>query len=279
MFTNASYRAAVVGRWIARIMGTLRALFYLSFVVGEGPPPLFRLSLQQNLHFLGLTALFLGLLLAWKWELWGGLIPLAGFVLLVLIEGRRPVLSSLFLVPVAIAILNLPCWWRLRAGPPAGGVAWRVPRLALVIVGVCVTAFVVLCANEIFGNPPLMTPSFRPSVAMVGEWRATTPTRFALHVVFVIHSDGSVTGRVGDAEVLSGRMANNRSWFGKLMNWRDDYAIRGRLSHAVQVSERVAGDQFSAPLMSKGQELDGSLFLGGQPVRMTLRKGIARGKN
>jgi hypothetical protein len=273
-------RIAVVGRWIARIMGTLMALFFLAFVVGEGPPPLFRLSLQQNLHFLGLTALFVGLLLAWKWQLWAGLIPLVGFVLLVLIEeaGVRPFASGLFLLPAATAVLNLLCWWRLRAGAPTGGLTWQVPRPALLVVGVCVAAFVALCANEVFGNPPLMTPSFRPPAAMVGEWRApltrvlSEPASSALDVVFVIDADGSVTGRVSDAALVNGRMEYNRSWFGKLMNWREDYAIRGRLAHVVRASEHVVGDQFAAPLVMRGSDLVGSLFLGGQPIHMRLRK-------
>jgi hypothetical protein len=70
MLTTALYRAAVVSRWVARIAGTLTALFFLAFVVGEGPPPLYRMNLQQNLIFLGFVALFAGLLLAWKWNCW-----------------------------------------------------------------------------------------------------------------------------------------------------------------------------------------------------------------
>ena len=278
MLTQAIYRTAVVGRWTARLTGTLVALFFLAFIVGEGPPPLFRLSLQQNLHFLALAALFLGLLLAWKWELLGGLIPLAGFVLLVLIEHVRSLATGLFLLPVAIAVLNLLCWWRLRARAPASGVAWQVPRPALVVVGVAVALFIALCANEMFGNPPLMTPAFRPSADMVGEWRATLtrvlaePASNSLDVVFVIHPDGSVAGRVGDAALISGRMAYNRSWFGKLMHWRDDYAMRGKLSHVVRASEHVTGDQFTAALMTKGQSLEGSLFLANQPLRLRLTK-------
>jgi hypothetical protein len=274
MLTTAIYRAAVVGRWIARITGTLMALFYLAFVVGEGPPPLFRLSWQQNLHFFAMAALFAGLLLAWKWELWGGLIPLAGFVLLLQIEGRRPLLNSLFLLPAGIAVVNLLCWWRLRAGAPAGGVAWRVPKPALMIAGVCVTVFVALCANEMFGNPPLMTAVFRPSAAMTGEWRATLsePASSTLDVVFAIHSDGSVTGRAGDATVIGGRMQYDRSWFGKFMNWRNEYAIHGGLSHPVRASEHIAAGQFTALLTMRAQDLAGSMSLEGQAFRMRLKK-------
>ena len=186
-------------------------------------------------------------------------------------------LSSLFLVPVAIAILNLLCWWKLRAGPPAGSVAWRVPRPALLIAGAFVAVFVVLCANEMFGNPPLMTTSFRPPASMVGEWRATTPPAApawkAIDVVFAIHPDGSVTGSVGDAAVIGGRMANNRSWFGKLMNWREEYAISGGLDHAVRASERVVfAGQFTGPLTMREGDLRGTLFFGRPGLNVTLRK-------
>lgn len=126
-----------------------------------------------------------------------------------------------------------------------------------------------------FGNPPLMTPAFRPPAAMLGEWRATTralpaPASGTLDVVFIIHSHGSVTGSIGDATLVDGRIAYNRSWFGRLMRWRDDYAMRGR--YIVRGSDWVAGDQFTAALMSKGQDLDGSPFLRGQPLRVALRK-------
>lgn len=278
MFTTEIYRTAVVARWVARIMGTLMALFFLAFVAGEGPPPLFRLSLQQNLHFLAMAALFVGLLLAWKWELPGGLIPLAGFVLLLRIEGVRPLAGALFLLPAGIAVLNLLCWWGLRAGAPAGGAAWQAPKPALLAAGVCAGVFVALCANEMFLNPPLMTAAFRPPAAITGEWRATlTAARAdaassALEVVFVIHPDGSVTGQVGDAALTSGRMENNRSWFGSLMNWREEYAMRGSLSHAIQASKDVSSDRFAAPLTSSGQELRGALFLANYPLRMTLTK-------
>jgi hypothetical protein len=85
---TAIYRAAVVGRWVARIAGTLVALFFLAFVAGEGPPPVSRLSFKEDLIFLAMGALFLGLLLAWKWPYWGGAIPLAGFAYLILADRR-----------------------------------------------------------------------------------------------------------------------------------------------------------------------------------------------
>jgi hypothetical protein len=175
-------------------------------------------------------------------------------------------LNSQLLAPAGIGALNLVCWWRIRAGRRAGYEAWRVPRTPLVAAGVAACAFVALCANEIFVNPPLMTPPFRSTKAMVGEWRAT-PAWMSGGVaaeepetVFVIDPDGSVTGRVGDAAVIGGRMEYNRSWFGKLMNWRADYAIRGKLDHAVVASGLTEySGEFMAPLNVKDGDLSGEL--------------------
>lgn len=157
-FERATGTAAAAGCWTARIAGTLMALFFLAFVVGEGPPPLFRLTLEQNLHFLGLSALALGLIAAWKWEALGGLIAVAGYILLVFLDARLAG-NWLFLLPAAIGLGHVLCWLRLRGASPG-----RFPTVLWIAAGI----FVLLCANEMFGNPPLMTPALRPST-MVGS--------------------------------------------------------------------------------------------------------------
>jgi hypothetical protein len=260
----ATWRAAIVGRWTARIVGTLMALFFLAFVVGEGPPPLFKLSWQQNLQFLGMAGLFLGLLLAWKWEGWGGLAALVSFALLLAID-RRFNTTWFFLLPAGAAVVHVLCWWRIASGPPAAGTAWEVPRTALWLTGAAVGVFILLCANEIFGQPPLMTPALRPSAELVGRWhgqadtglRQTASPRY-IEVDFSIAADGTVSGHVGDRAFTGGRIANNRSWFGALMHWRDPYEIRG--------------GGFDAGTILRGQEMDGGLVLAGESYRLTLRK-------
>ena len=269
----ATYRAAVVGRWFGRIAGTLVALFFLAFVVGEGPPPLFRLGFKQDLIFFAMAALFVGLVLAWKWPVWGGVVPLAGFAVLVVVEQIPMRLNALLLLPAGIGALNLVCWWKLKAARRAGIRAWEVPKAALVAALACVGVFVALCANEVIGNPPLMTPSFRPTAAMVGEWRAAAIGAPGLDVVFVVHADATVTGQVGDAAVLDGRMGYNRSWFGRLMNWREEYAIRGRVDHAVRASELLEyAGQFTAALSMKGAELRGDVMFRYRGISVELRK-------
>src|ERR1017187_7890361 len=106
---SAAWRAAVIGRWMARIAGTLMALFFLAFFVGEGIPNIFRLPWRQSLSVLLMSAMLAGLLLAWKWEGLGGAVALAAVALMPLIGMR----GIGFLVPAAIGLLHVVCWWRL----------------------------------------------------------------------------------------------------------------------------------------------------------------------
>ena len=73
----------------------------------------------------------------------------------------------------------------------------------------------------------------------------------------------SVSGRIGDATLINGRIIYNRSWFGKLMNWRTDYLIVGNLPR---------GDRFTAPLTMTGVGLEGALFLSQRQFSLKLRK-------
>jgi hypothetical protein len=251
---SVMWRAAVIGRWTARIAGTLMALFFLAFFVGEGFPNIFRLPWWESLSVLTISAVVAGLLLAWKWEGLGGALVLAAVGLMPLNGMMRGI--GFFLAPAAIGLLHVVCWWRLRSA----GVNWEVPRKILAVVGLAVVVFILLCANEAFGTPPLMTPAFHPPPDMVGTWEANLTT---VDAVLTINPDASVSGRIGDASLVNARMIYNRSWFGRFMHWRTDYLIMGRLSR---------GDRFTAPLMARGVGLEGALFLSQQPLGLKLRK-------
>jgi hypothetical protein len=250
---SAARQAAVIARWTARIAGTLMALFFLAFFVGEGFPNIFRLPWRESLSVLLMSAMVAGLLFAWKWEGLGGAVALAAAGLMPLI-GMRGV--GLFLVPAAIGLLHVGCWWRLRSG----GAGWEVPRKILIVVGLAVVVFILLCANEAIGMPPLMTPALHPSPELVGTWEAKLGS---MDAAFTINPDASVSGRIGDATLTNGRMIYNRSWFGRFMHWRTDYLIMGKLSR---------GDRFTAPLTMTGVGLEGALFLSQRPLGLKLRK-------
>jgi len=256
----ATWRVAVVGRWTARILGTLMALFFLAFVVGEGPPPLFKLGWRDTLEFVGMAGLFFGLLLAWKWERCGGLVTLASFAVLTAVNWQiGPEL--IFLIPAAAGAMHLLCGWRIALGPSAAGAAWALPRTALWIAGAAAGVFILLCANEMFGNPPLMTPALRPSPGMVGRWYGLLDNYGPGEpVVFQISADGEVSGHIGATTVTGGRIGNDRSWFGSLMHWREPYEIRGK--------------GFTAGASIRGGEMRAFICFSGSPTGWgaTLRK-------
>lgn len=268
MFTleTLTWRAAVVGRWTALIFGSLMVLLFLAFFFGEGPPRLSALTGAEQLQFLAMGALFLGLALAWKWEGLGGLLAVAGFLALVAINRRHLALWALDL-PAAIGAVHVACWFRLRTGAPRHLTPWHLSHNVLLGLGSPLALFLLLCANEMFGQPPLMTPTLRPSGTLLGTWTGTSA-----EVVLTIHEDSSVTGTVGGIPLSTGRIRYGRSWFGKLMNWNADYVIRGQLSAEVRMSRHVSGRDFAVPLMAHGQGLEGALFLDNQPVRLRLRK-------
>jgi hypothetical protein len=254
---NFTWRAAVIGRWTALIFGTLMVLFFLAFFFGEGPPHFSRLTVSEDLHFVAMGALFLGLVVAWKWEGVGGLLALAGFVAFVVLSHGSLKLWALDL-PAAIAVLHIACWWRLRGSPPAGLAPWRFSHGLLLGFGAALAIFILLCANEMFGQPPLMTPSLHPTANLLGAWTQAAP----IDVALTIHEDASVTGTVDGAEIAGARVTYGRSWFGRLLHWNADYVIRGR----------IADRAFAAPIMASRRGLNGSLFRDDHPMHLNLRK-------
>ena len=252
-----TWRAATLGRWTARVLGSLMVLFFLAFLLAEGPPPFSRFTATERLMALGMGAVFLGLAAAWKWEGWGGLLSVAGFALMVALS-RRNMHMWAVAYPAIIGAAHLLCWIRLRTGPPAGLAPWQLSRNTILILVGALAIFLLLCANEMFGAPPLMTPSLRPSADLLGTWTSTASG----NVVFTIRADASVAGTIRGVPVIDGRIRYGRSWFGSLMNWNCDYVIRGFLS----------GNSVAAPLIIRGQGLEGSLVLANRPSRLILRK-------
>jgi len=96
----------LAGQWVARIGGTLLTLLFLTFLFGEGPPPLSALRAGEGLMFLGVAGMVVGLSLAWKWEGIGGLVTVAGYGLFLLIDPGA-ISATIFLACGAFGLLHL----------------------------------------------------------------------------------------------------------------------------------------------------------------------------
>ena len=108
-----------VVRWIARISaGVMAALILLIFVgeaIADGFEPILNLTVREIGMMMAFIAVWLGLLLGWKWELYGGLLTICGvgvfYLLDYLFSGTLP-RGPFFLIFAAPSLLFTYCGWQ-----------------------------------------------------------------------------------------------------------------------------------------------------------------------
>lgn len=81
---------AAVCRWTARALGAVLVLITLTIAIGQGLPNPFTQPVFVQIGFLALALIVGGILAAWRWEFWGGLISLFGWALFVIIVIGSP---------------------------------------------------------------------------------------------------------------------------------------------------------------------------------------------
>ena len=110
-------------RWIARLLALVATGLFVLFLVDFGSEviPALGWSPQGIPLMIGLAVGLVGLLIAWRWELVGGVMAVAGaFVVMALVcfgSGTDMLYCAfLFTAPILIAgVLYLVCCWRKRA--------------------------------------------------------------------------------------------------------------------------------------------------------------------
>ena len=90
--------------------------------------------------------------------------------------------------------------------------------------------------------------------AMVGTWSGQA------HIVVVwcqqkelpvrveIHPDATVTGTVGDATLLDGRLGSDRGWLLRRLHWAEDYIITGKLQGNLVAAEDIRRERVFIPM-------------------------------
>jgi hypothetical protein len=77
-------------RWIARIWGALMAAMILFIFIGDsaadGIGPIFHLKSREMVMMAAFLVVFVGLILSWKWELWGGWMIVGGMLAFYLLD-------------------------------------------------------------------------------------------------------------------------------------------------------------------------------------------------
>jgi hypothetical protein len=121
--TNGNKGLRVV-RWIARISaGVMAALILLIFVgeaLAEGFEPILHMTIRESAMMAAFFAVWLGLLLGWKWELYDGLLTIcavAAFYLLDYLFPGTPPRGPLFLIFATPGLLFIYYEWLTRKKP------------------------------------------------------------------------------------------------------------------------------------------------------------------
>ncbi len=126
--TNKNGSKAVrVLRRIARISSGVTAALILLIFIGEGLTerfgPVLNLSVRGTAMMIAFFTVWLGLLLGWKWELYGGLLTVCGvaafYLLDYLFSGTLP-RGPFFLIFASPGLLFLYCGLQTRKKPQSG---------------------------------------------------------------------------------------------------------------------------------------------------------------
>ena len=105
--------------------------------------------------------------------------------------------------------------------------------------------------------------------AMVGQWEGTAHIivnwvqQTNLPVQLHIASDGTVTGKIGEAVVNKGRIRNNRGSLGRKINIKTDYIIEARLTGTLIAAEDISRAGVKMPINFTGTNLIGGLHTTG----------------
>ncbi len=98
-------------RWIPRVMGTLLFVMLIVFAVGEGVPNPMKQSLVVRIEILAMFIMWLGLLIAWKSELIGGMLVLLGYTCFCGVEWQAPSIKFPFGLFLFVGLLYMLSWW------------------------------------------------------------------------------------------------------------------------------------------------------------------------
>lgn len=104
---------------------------------------------------------------------------------------------------------------------------------------------------------------------MVGQWDGNARIivvwcqQTNLAISLNIKSDGSVTGRVGDAVLSKGRLLPNRGWLGRKLNLATDQIITGTLNGPIVAADGVTRESVKIPLNFNGTNFIGGLHTSG----------------
>ena len=147
-----------------------------------------------------------------------------------------------------------------------------ISSLRLACVLWAATVLTAWARNEVIG--PEMVGHWEGGGKIIVTWCQQTN----LPVTLDIKTDGTVTGKIGDATLTRGQLRRNRGWLGKKLNIKTDYIITGRLEGPIVSSEGITRSGVNMPLNYSAGKFVGGLHTTGSKFggkkRMILSAGL-----
>jgi opacity protein-like surface antigen len=114
-----------------------------------------------------------------------------------------------------------------------------------------------------------MSADWLPPANLIGKWKGETRIVVAwtkqrrLPVSIAIAADGTVTGSIGDAKLVSGRVQSDRNDIERAFNLARDFIVVGALQGPVIAAEGITRDRVYIPFDFKVGQLVGGLSTSG----------------
>lgn len=150
------------------------------------------------------------------------------------ILGIKPILIFVFLIVLALALVFISVGWNRRALDN-----WNAPEAL---------------QEKWTGQSEVFAP-FKKGIS---------PSEFPedwINIEIVIHADGTVSGMIGQAELVNCVVKQNRNWFERLIGIKTDTIIQGGyLKGPITHEDTVLEREISIPFNWTGDEINGSIF-------------------
>jgi hypothetical protein len=123
-----------------------------------------------------------------------------------------------------------------------------------------------LLASPFGASAQVATPS------VIGRWSGVADilvdwtTQRTLPINIVIGADDQVTGSIGDATLVNGRLSRNRGWLGRAMQVKTDYIIQADLDGLIIRAENIQRDMVQIPFNWRDGRLAGSMNSSGYKI-------------
>ena len=145
--------------------------------------------------------------------------------------------------------------WKLKHYP--------VPKLARIVF-----VFLVLFSTKLLAwSPPDSLlghwyESFEANKVFIKQPDGIIYPDSSVRVDIFIQANGDVFGSVGEASLVRCRIKKNRTWLGRMLNFKSDFIIRsGYLEGGVVSGDVVKKREFTIPFNIKNGKMSGSIMM------------------